>query len=73
MQTIDELEKFMFKHGENIVDMLGGEIDRIELKLRVSLLLKHQKEFSLRFSYLHFYPLLYKSNNRVAIFVLYPN
>lgn len=25
----------MLKHGENIVDMMGGEIDRIELKLRV--------------------------------------
>ncbi|KAL0269050.1 UNVERIFIED_CONTAM: hypothetical protein PYX00_010790 [Menopon gallinae] len=33
-QTIDELEEFMLKHGENIVDMMGGEIDRIELKLR---------------------------------------
>lgn len=36
MQTIDEIEQFLMKHGENIVDMLGGEIDRIELKLRVS-------------------------------------
>lgn len=27
----------MVKHGENIVDLMGGEIDRIELKLRVSL------------------------------------
>lgn len=34
-QTIDELELFMLKHGENIVDLMGGEIDRIELKLRV--------------------------------------
>lgn len=34
--TINELEGFMLKHGENIVDMMGGEIDRIELKLRVS-------------------------------------
>lgn len=25
----------MLKHGENIVDMMGGEIDRIEMKLRV--------------------------------------
>lgn len=25
----------MLKHGEAIVDMLGGEIDRIEMKLRV--------------------------------------
>lgn len=34
-QTIDELESYMLKHGENIVDLMGGEIDRIELKLRV--------------------------------------
>ncbi|XP_015593546.1 zinc transporter 9 isoform X2 [Cephus cinctus] len=34
MQNIDELELFLLKHGENIVDMLGGEIDRIELKLK---------------------------------------
>lgn len=32
--TIDDVEAFLLKHGENIVDMLGGEIDRIELKLR---------------------------------------
>lgn len=36
MQNPDELESFILKHGENIVDMLGGEIDRIELKLKVS-------------------------------------
>lgn len=35
-KDIDELEAFMVKHGENIVDLMGGEIDRIELKLRVS-------------------------------------
>lgn len=34
MKNIDELETFLLKHGENIVDMLGGEIDRIELKLK---------------------------------------
>ncbi|XP_014469178.1 PREDICTED: zinc transporter 9 [Dinoponera quadriceps] len=34
MQNIDELETFLLRHGENIVDMLGGEIDRIELKLK---------------------------------------
>lgn len=34
VETIDELEAFLLKHGENIVDMLGGEIDRIELKLK---------------------------------------
>lgn len=35
-QTIDELEGFLLKHGESIVDLMGGEIDRIEMKLRVS-------------------------------------
>ncbi|XP_046394734.1 zinc transporter 9 [Ischnura elegans] len=34
MQNIDEMEAFLLKHGENIVDMLGAEIDRIEAKLR---------------------------------------
>lgn len=34
MKNIEELEAFLLKHGENIVDMLGGEIDRIELKLK---------------------------------------
>ncbi|KAM0727586.1 Proton-coupled zinc antiporter SLC30A9, mitochondrial [Formica fusca] len=34
MHNIEELEAFLLKHGENIVDMLGGEIDRIELKLK---------------------------------------
>lgn len=32
--TIDELEAFVLKHGESIVDLMGGEIDRIEMKLR---------------------------------------
>lgn len=34
-ENIDQLEEFMLKHGESIVDMMGGEIDRIEMKLRV--------------------------------------
>lgn len=34
MKNIDELENFLLKHGENIVDMMGAEIDRIEMKLR---------------------------------------
>ncbi|XP_065159015.1 proton-coupled zinc antiporter SLC30A9, mitochondrial [Atheta coriaria] len=33
-ENIDQLEEFMLKHGESIVDMMGGEIDRIEMKLR---------------------------------------
>uniref|UniRef100_A0A7G3B7D4 Proton-coupled zinc antiporter SLC30A9, mitochondrial n=1 Tax=Lutzomyia longipalpis TaxID=7200 RepID=A0A7G3B7D4_LUTLO len=32
--TIDEVELFMLKHGEKIVDLMGGEIDRIEMKLK---------------------------------------
>lgn len=35
--TVEELETFLLKHGESIVDLMGGEIDRIELKLRVSI------------------------------------
>ena len=38
-QTIDELEAFLLKHGESSVDLMGGEIDRIEMKLRVSSML----------------------------------
>nr|CAI5864453.1 unnamed protein product [Callosobruchus analis] len=34
IENIDKLEEFMLKHGENIVDMVGGEIDRIEMKIR---------------------------------------
>ena len=41
MQNIDQLEAFLLNHGENIVDMLGGEIDRIELKLKVRKYLKY--------------------------------
>ncbi|XP_055629461.1 proton-coupled zinc antiporter SLC30A9, mitochondrial [Toxorhynchites rutilus septentrionalis] len=33
-QTTDELEAFLLTHGESIVDLMGGEIDRIEMKLR---------------------------------------
>jgi len=36
MKTIEELETFLLKHGENIVDLLGAEIDRIEKELKVS-------------------------------------
>lgn len=34
MEHIDQLEQFMLKHGEAIVDMVGGEIDRVEFKLK---------------------------------------
>lgn len=50
--TAEELEAYMLKHGENIVDKMGGEIDRIEMKLRVSSLLCNKKKLLLIFSHL---------------------
>ncbi|KAK6617263.1 hypothetical protein RUM43_005130 [Polyplax serrata] len=34
ISNIDELESFLVSHGESIVDMVGGEIDRIECRVR---------------------------------------
>ena len=34
MKNSDEFESFLLQHGENIVDTLGAEIDRIETKLK---------------------------------------
>jgi len=36
VQTTKDMEIFLLKHGENIVDTLGAEIDRIETKLKES-------------------------------------
>jgi len=36
VQSAEDVEAFMLKHGENIVDSLGAEVDRIEKKLRQS-------------------------------------
>ncbi|KAH8234267.1 hypothetical protein KR038_005107 [Drosophila bunnanda] len=33
-QKVEDLESFLLDHGENIVDLMGGEIDRIEMNLR---------------------------------------
>ncbi len=30
-----EMEKFLLEHGEQVVDILGAEVDRIELKIKV--------------------------------------
>ncbi|XP_022665831.1 zinc transporter 9-like [Varroa jacobsoni] len=32
--TIEELDAFMLKHGESIIDLLGAQVDRIERKLK---------------------------------------
>ncbi|XP_041705999.2 zinc transporter 9 isoform X2 [Coregonus clupeaformis] len=34
VKTTDELENFMLKHGENIIDTLGAEVDRLEKELK---------------------------------------
>lgn len=34
MKTIDEVENFMLRHGENVIDLVGAEIDRIESQLK---------------------------------------
>ena len=36
-ETTDDVEAFLVQHGAQIVDLIGGEIDRIEEVLRVSL------------------------------------
>lgn len=33
--TVADLEKFMLEHGEQIVELLGSEVDRIEAKIKV--------------------------------------
>lgn len=50
-QSTEELEQFLLNHGENIVDLMGGEIDRIEMKLRVSEILHIARTF---FTFKHF-------------------
>ncbi len=32
-----EMEKFLLEHGEQVVDILGAEVDRIELEIKVSM------------------------------------
>lgn len=34
VKTTEELESFMLKHGENIIDTLGAEVDRLEKELK---------------------------------------
>lgn len=35
--SMDQFHEFMLKHGENLVDMMGDEIDRIEMNLSVNI------------------------------------
>ena len=36
VSSVEAAELFMLKHGENVVDRVGAEIDRIERNLRVN-------------------------------------
>lgn len=44
--SIDQLNEFMLSHGENIVDIMGDEIDRIEMNLSVSVSIFQKKTSS---------------------------
>ncbi|XP_066286914.1 proton-coupled zinc antiporter SLC30A9, mitochondrial-like isoform X2 [Branchiostoma lanceolatum] len=33
-QTLEDMEGFMLRHGENIIDILGAEVDRLETQLK---------------------------------------
>lgn len=51
-RTTDELENFLLDQGENIVDLMGGEIDRIEMNLRVSTLILSIKNSNIYINFL---------------------
>lgn len=35
VKTIEDVELLMLTHGENVVDSIGAEVDRIEKNLKV--------------------------------------
>ena len=35
LSSVEELERFLLEHGEQIVDTLGSEVDRIEQEIKV--------------------------------------
>ena len=36
-KTVAEMEKFMLEHGDHVIDVLGSEVDRIEMKIKARL------------------------------------
>ena len=38
MQTPEELERLLMDHGEQIIDTLGQEVDRIERNIKVRMI-----------------------------------
>lgn len=39
MTTVPELELFLLEHGEEVIDMLGQQVDRIEKNIKVKYVL----------------------------------
>lgn len=58
-RTHEEVETFLLDQGENIVDLMGGEIDRIEMNLRVSTLLKSYYQ-----TFNNIYLIFFRQNSR---------
>lgn len=54
MKTSEELETFMLKHGENIIDTLGAEVDRLEKELKVRYIYYNNVYFSSTYSVRHY-------------------
>ena len=38
LSSVEELERFLLEHGEQVVDTLGSEVDRIEQEIKVMVL-----------------------------------
>ena len=36
LTTVPELELFLLEHGEEVIDMLGQQVDRIEKNIKVT-------------------------------------
>lgn len=59
VKTPEELENFMLKHGENIIDTLGAEVDRLEKELKVIKFSKSDKFCPIpRYNIPHCFPFL---------------
>ncbi len=35
--TVADVEKFLLEHGEQVIDVLGSEVDRVESEIKVQL------------------------------------
>ena len=63
VDTVESAEAFVLKHGENIVDRVGAEIDRIERNLRV------RNSIHFRFQFIHVFLSLRKNIRRCDMWI----